>query len=125
MIKFGDVVNHPVTRALGGALLALATLMVNDVRSNVAEQRQAMDSLKNEVREYKSTATTEDVKLSSRIEVLELKLQLATSELDKRMAIWDEYWAKFQPALQRWLDRQKRLNDEDRTGREPGPFSYR
>jgi len=105
--RLDSIVTHPITRVLAGALLALATVMINDVRGTVAKQSEAMESLKTEVREYKSTATTEDIKLGSRIDVLELKLQLSTAELDKRLAEWDRYWTDFQPALKRWMNKQR------------------
>jgi hypothetical protein len=95
-----------VTRALAGALIALGTYLVSDIRGMVGKQSDSIAELKAEVSAYKTAATTEDIKLGGRIDVLELRLQLATAELDKRLAEWDRYWRDFQPAIQRWIARQ-------------------
>jgi len=70
--------------------------MINDVRDTVGKQSKMMETLQ-----------TENIKLSHRVDVLELRFQLSTAELEKRLAQWDRYWSEYQPAVQRWIQRQR------------------
>ena len=124
LAKFEHVVAHPLTRALGGALLFVATLLINDVRGTVAEQSEALHALKADLNAYKAATTTEDVRLGARIDGLqislgaridgaELKLELQQRSLDERVAQWDAQWRRFLPQFEAWLARQDRRRDPD------------
>lgn len=80
-------------------------------------QGKAIDAIKDDLASYKSTTSAEDVRLNTRIDGLavalgaridgvELRVKLQDTEIDRRLAQWDQYWTEFQPAVRRWLERQ-------------------